>query len=212
MHGVQCCCCRQDLPSAPSGSKPSAEKQASSAPVAPTHLQAAQLDDAGLREYLQYLQGGLFAGFAPPPELELAHRLFQRLALPPEEAAGGIGGVGDAAAGAGASTAQQPPAQQQQQQVEQQDGAQRQDRGQPEREQQQPANTGGAAPYTFYGTAQGKALQRQLFHPDYVALLVACSPLVWLLPESLHEVRWGWVVGSCLGCAKTRAGVHIYGN
>ncbi|KAI7839720.1 hypothetical protein COHA_006524 [Chlorella ohadii] len=67
--------------------------------------EAAQLDDGGLRAYLQYLQSGLFASFAPPPELE-----------------------------------------------------------------------------------SGKAIRRQLFHADYVALLVACSPMVWLLPESLHEV------------------------
>lgn len=162
-------------------------------------LQAAQLDDGGLRAYLQYLQSGLFASFAPPPELESVHRLFTRLALPPEEEGGGSGGAG-AGSGAGAAQQQQQNGRRQGQiergeQLEPQGRQQTQQRQAQQQQEQEPSQAGGAAAYTFYGTAQGKAIRRQLFHADYVALLVACSPMVWLLPESLHEVRRaGWVL------------------
>lgn len=136
-------------------------------------LQAAQLDDRGLRSYLQYLQRGLFASFSPPAELESVHRLFLRLAaLPasgPDPQPAGRGSdhaapqaqyTGAAAAAGASADAEQPL-------------------------HQQPSSRPPSG-YLHYGTApRGKAL----FHPDYALLLTACAPLVWLTPEALHEVR-----------------------
>lgn len=144
-------------------------------------LQAAQLDDRGFRAYLHYLQTGLFASFSPPPELETFHQLFRRLALPP----GGEDGNGEGAAGGAAQQQhhQQQQVQQREQEVDQPPAAGAQ------QQEQQVVQQGPRTSYTFYGGTQGKALRKQLFHPEYVALLAACSPLVWLLPEGLHEVR-----------------------
>lgn len=131
-------------------------------------LQAAQLDEPGLRSYLQYLQRGLLASFTPPAELESMHRLFLRLASLPADgedlqpAGGGSDGSAPQAHGAAGA----------------------------ETQADQPVDfcAPGLAPssYLHYGAApRGKAL----FHPDYALLLTACSPLVWLTPEALHEVR-----------------------
>ncbi|PRW59254.1 fanconi-associated nuclease 1-like protein isoform X1 [Chlorella sorokiniana] len=169
--------------------------------------EATQLDDAGLQAYLKYLQDGLFASYAPPPELESVHRLFTQLALlPGEDDGGGGSGGGTGAVQQQQQQQQQAQQQQQQQQAQQQqqqqavpqngrrqdqpeEGAQQQQQSQ--QQQQEPLqenHQGGGAPYMFYGTARGKARQKELFHQEYVALLVACSPLVWLLPEALHDV------------------------
>ena len=162
-------------------------------------FQAAQLDDGGLREYLAHLQQGLFSTFAPPAELESTHRLFQRLALPPNGAPPGPGGASGAAAAAAAANGARggqgeapgpdAPAVQRQQQ-RQQPGREPEPPQQVLQQQQQ-------APYAFYGSASGAS---SLFHPDYVALLGACAPLVWLQPEGLHEVRRGGRGGGASRC------------
>ncbi|KAL4428576.1 hypothetical protein ABPG77_008888 [Micractinium sp. CCAP 211/92] len=132
--------------------------------------EAAQLDEPGLRSYLQYLQRGLLASFTPPAELESMHRLFLRLASLPADgedlqpAGGGSDGSAPQAHGAAGAVTQAD----------------------------QPVEycAPGLAPssYLHYGAApRGKAL----FHPDYALLVTACSPLVWLTPEALHELLAG---------------------
>ncbi|PSC75815.1 TATA box-binding -associated factor RNA polymerase I subunit B [Micractinium conductrix] len=159
-----------------------------------TLAEAAQLDQPRLRCYLQYLQRGLFAAFAPPPDLEGVHQLLQRLALLNEEeeraeagagagAAGWPAGDGGAAAAGTAGAGQQAAAgKQQQQQQEQGDAA----AGTAE----QAPGGAPAAGYLLYGTVRRRAggAQRALFHPDYAMVLTACAPLVWLQPEALHSL------------------------
>lgn len=138
-------------------------------------VQAAQLDKPGLQAYLKYLQHGLFSSFAPPAELERAHRLFLRLAALPAD-----GEDLQPAAGGGSSVAPQAHEPALNDVTGASPGA-----GQPS-EQQAPRRPPSA--YLHYGAA---LRGRPLFHPDYALVLAGCAALVWLTPDALHEVRLG---------------------
>lgn len=177
-------------------------------------LQAAQLDEPVLRAYLRYLQRGLFSSFSPPSGMETAHQLFLRLALLDGEAGGGGGstaqggrggtsgggtGGGSGVGAAGSSAPLQGAAGGSTQLAaasgEAALGGAAQAAG-PEA-QQPPLNSS----YHVYASAgvQGRGAQGRLFHAEYALVLAACSPLVWLQPEALHEVRWSAV--QCNGVA-----------
>jgi hypothetical protein len=180
-------------------------------------LQAAQLDGPRLRAYLTYLRRGLLADCAPPPELQTIHRLFERLALPPEppaagEQAGGSGEqAGDDVGGGGGGGGEEPMAVDAPQpgssaaeelagSVEGQPGGEWTEGRAGEAEVESAG--GGGAPRTGYLFYAPGAASKALFHPDYALLLTACAPLVWLAPEALHEVRPGceWRLGNVRWC------------
>lgn len=178
------------------GGCPKPPRQPSSKPTGcppaqpPSSLQAAQLDEAGFRAYIQHLQQGVFASCAPPADLETAHRAFQQLAL--QALAGGPAAPGGAPA-AGQQGVQQG---QQRQQARQAQQAQ-----QDEQDEQL-----GRDAYLYLGSGARGNWRAALLPPDYVAALAACSCLVWLTPEGLHEV--GVPCAACLrgrpqavGCA-----------
>jgi hypothetical protein len=151
--------------------------------------QATQLDDSMFRAYLLYLQHGLLADCAPPPDLETVHRLFQKLAL-----AGG----GERGASAGSSTGgallEEPNRQAQQQHT----ALQEQSAGQGE---------AGSHAYPFFGTAVWQK-NKGLLPADYVLLLTSCAALVWLSPEAMHEVCGSG--GAMLPCPLwMRMGGHV---
>lgn len=142
-------------------------------------VQAAQLDESQFRAYMQYLQRGLLADCGPPPDLETAHQLFQRMALVDGVGAGGVRQGGSA--GSGARHALQREADRQQQQQQQQEQLQEH-----RAQQEQPPSHA----YPFFGASVWHK-HRGMLPADYVLLLTPCAALVWLVPEALHEVgRW----------------------
>ncbi|EFN51697.1 hypothetical protein CHLNCDRAFT_54966 [Chlorella variabilis] len=140
---------------------------------------AAQLDESQFRAYMQYLQRGLLADCGPPPDLETAHQLFQRMALVDGVGAGGVRQGGSA--GSGARHALQREADRQQQQQQQQEQLQEH-----RAQQEQPPSHA----YPFFGASVWHK-HRGMLPADYVLLLTPCAALVWLVPEALHELVSG---------------------